>query len=223
MREVQKLLKELPKEQSELVKDIVPAQITVSGIQRVLQILLAERVSIRDLPTILEGIADGAAGHAQSGEPRRARARAAGAPALRAAHDARRLSAADRARRPNGSRPSPNRSSARATTAASPCSPRGSPSSSTRCARNSRTAGARGRGAGAGHLARHPAVRARHRRALPRADAGAVAGGDSPARAAQDGGQHLIAMPISGQWKAARPPARRLPPPSVRGHRSQFS
>jgi len=57
--EVQKLLKELPKEQSELVKDIVPAQITISGIQRVLQILLAERVSIRDLSTILEGIADG--------------------------------------------------------------------------------------------------------------------------------------------------------------------
>ncbi len=56
--EVQKLLKELPKEQGELVKDIVPAQITMSGIQRVLQILLAERVSIRDLATILEGIAD---------------------------------------------------------------------------------------------------------------------------------------------------------------------
>jgi flagellar biosynthesis protein FlhA len=30
----------------------------VSGIQRVLQLLLAERVSIRDLSTILEGIAD---------------------------------------------------------------------------------------------------------------------------------------------------------------------
>jgi len=57
--EVQKLLKELPKEQSELIKDIVPSQITVSGIQRVLQNLLAERVSIRDLSTILEGIADG--------------------------------------------------------------------------------------------------------------------------------------------------------------------
>jgi flagellar biosynthesis protein FlhA len=57
--EVQKLIKELPKEQSELVKDIVPSLITVSGIQRVLQILLAERVSIRDLSTILEGIADG--------------------------------------------------------------------------------------------------------------------------------------------------------------------
>jgi flagellar biosynthesis protein FlhA len=56
--EVQKLLKELPKEQSELVKDIVPSQVTISGIQRVLQLLLAERVSIRDLSTILEGIAD---------------------------------------------------------------------------------------------------------------------------------------------------------------------
>src|SRR6185312_6863440 len=56
--EVQKLIKELPKEQAELVKDIVPSQITVSGIQRVLQHLLNERVSIRDLATILEGIAD---------------------------------------------------------------------------------------------------------------------------------------------------------------------
>ncbi|HSY56713.1 MAG TPA: flagellar biosynthesis protein FlhA, partial [Bradyrhizobium sp.] len=56
--EVQKLLKDLPKEQGELVKDIVPAQITISGIQRVLQLLLAERISIRDLSTILEGIAD---------------------------------------------------------------------------------------------------------------------------------------------------------------------
>ena len=56
--EVQKLLKDLPKEQGELVKDIVPAQVTISGIQRVLQLLLAERISIRDLSTILEGIAD---------------------------------------------------------------------------------------------------------------------------------------------------------------------
>jgi flagellar biosynthesis protein FlhA len=57
--EVQKLLKELPKEQADLTKDLVPALITTSGIQRVLQILLGERVSIRDLSTILEGIADG--------------------------------------------------------------------------------------------------------------------------------------------------------------------
>ncbi len=59
--EVQKLLKDLPKEQGELVKDIVPAQVTISGIQRVLQLLLAERISIRDLSTILEGIADAVA------------------------------------------------------------------------------------------------------------------------------------------------------------------
>jgi flagellar biosynthesis protein FlhA len=59
--EVQKLVKELPKEQSELIKDIVPSLITIPGVQRVLQILLAERVSIRDLSTILEGIADGLA------------------------------------------------------------------------------------------------------------------------------------------------------------------
>jgi flagellar biosynthesis protein FlhA len=56
--EVQKLLKDLPKEQAELVKDIVPSQVSVSGIQRVLQLLLNERVSIRDLGTILEGIAE---------------------------------------------------------------------------------------------------------------------------------------------------------------------
>ena len=59
--EVQKLIKELPKEQGELVKDIVPSQVTISGIQRVLQLLLAERISIRDLSTILEGIADAVA------------------------------------------------------------------------------------------------------------------------------------------------------------------
>jgi flagellar biosynthesis protein FlhA len=56
--EVSKLIKDLPKEQGELVKDIVPSQISISGIQRVLQNLLAERVSIRDLATILEGIAE---------------------------------------------------------------------------------------------------------------------------------------------------------------------
>jgi flagellar biosynthesis protein FlhA len=56
--EVQKLVKDLPKEQGELIKDIVPSQITISGIQRVLQLLLAERISVRDLSTILEGIAD---------------------------------------------------------------------------------------------------------------------------------------------------------------------
>jgi flagellar biosynthesis protein FlhA len=56
--ETQKLLDELPKEHQKLVADLVPGQISVSGVQRVLQALLGERVSIRDLPNVLEGIAE---------------------------------------------------------------------------------------------------------------------------------------------------------------------
>ncbi|MFP9139156.1 flagellar biosynthesis protein FlhA [Devosia sp. XGJD_8] len=55
---VQTLLSGLPKEQQKLVEDIVPGLISVSGVQRVLQTLLNERISIRDLSTILEGIAE---------------------------------------------------------------------------------------------------------------------------------------------------------------------
>jgi len=44
----------------------VPAQISVGGIQRVLQALLAERVSVRDLPTILEGIQEAAGNQARA-------------------------------------------------------------------------------------------------------------------------------------------------------------
>ncbi len=60
--ETQKLLDELPREQQKLVSDLVAAQISLGGIQRVLQALLAERVSIRDLPTILEGVQEACAG-----------------------------------------------------------------------------------------------------------------------------------------------------------------
>ena len=63
--ETQKLLDELPREHQKLVADLIPAQIGTAGVQRVLQALLAERVSIRDLPTILEGIADALAGGAR--------------------------------------------------------------------------------------------------------------------------------------------------------------
>ncbi|MCA1952038.1 MAG: flagellar biosynthesis protein FlhA [Hyphomicrobiales bacterium] len=56
--EVQKLIKDLPKAHQDLVKEMVPSQIAMTGIQRVLQLLLAERVSIRDLGTILEAIAE---------------------------------------------------------------------------------------------------------------------------------------------------------------------
>ncbi|MBB2203578.1 flagellar biosynthesis protein FlhA [Gluconacetobacter takamatsuzukensis] len=55
----QSLLDELPREQQKLVNDLIPSQVTLSTVQRVLQSLLAERVSIRDLPTILESIQEG--------------------------------------------------------------------------------------------------------------------------------------------------------------------
>ena len=58
--EVQKLLKELPAEQKKLVDDLVPAVVTATTLQRVLQALLRERVSIRDLGVILEGVAEAA-------------------------------------------------------------------------------------------------------------------------------------------------------------------
>jgi len=63
--ETQKLLDELDKDHQALIADLIPAQISLGGIQRVLQNLLAERVSIRDLPTILEGIAE-ACGHTRN-------------------------------------------------------------------------------------------------------------------------------------------------------------
>jgi flagellar biosynthesis protein FlhA len=57
--ETQKLLDECASHHQKLVADVVPSQITVGGLQRVLQNLLGERVSIRDLPTILEAISEG--------------------------------------------------------------------------------------------------------------------------------------------------------------------
>ena len=54
--ETQRLLDELDKDHQKLIEDLVPNLITVGGIQRVLQNLLIERVSIRDLATILEAI-----------------------------------------------------------------------------------------------------------------------------------------------------------------------
>ena len=59
--ETQNLLDELPTQHQKLVGDVIPSQIAVGGVQRVLQNLLGERVSIRDLPTILEGISEACA------------------------------------------------------------------------------------------------------------------------------------------------------------------
>ncbi|MBI1199378.1 MAG: flagellar biosynthesis protein FlhA [Phenylobacterium sp.] len=58
--EVQKLLKDLPAEQKKLADDLIPNTVSATTIQRVLQTLLRERVSVRDLPAILEGIGEAA-------------------------------------------------------------------------------------------------------------------------------------------------------------------
>jgi flagellar biosynthesis protein FlhA len=59
--ETQKLLDEMPSSHQKLVADVIPSKISVTGLQRVLQNLVGERVSIRDLPTILEGVAEASA------------------------------------------------------------------------------------------------------------------------------------------------------------------
>ena len=188
--EVQKLIKELPKEQSELMKDIVPAQITVSGIQRVLQILLAERVSIRDLSTILEGIADGLATtrnttmlaeHVRARLARQLCAQHVGAG--RHAVDHRAHGEVGAGLRRIDHRPRRRQKPRHAALEAHRIHQSG--------AREIRAGRARGRGAGARHLACGSSIRARHRRALPRPDHGTGAVRDSPAGAAAHGRQYL--------------------------------
>ena len=56
--ETQKLLDDLPAGEQKLIADIIPTVISVSAVQRVLQNLLSEKISIRDLPTIIESIAE---------------------------------------------------------------------------------------------------------------------------------------------------------------------
>ncbi len=59
--ETQKLIDDLAVEHKRLISDLIPAQASFGTVQRVLQALLAERVSIRDLPTILEGMQEAVA------------------------------------------------------------------------------------------------------------------------------------------------------------------
>ncbi|MBY0356242.1 MAG: flagellar biosynthesis protein FlhA [Rickettsiales bacterium] len=56
--EAQKLLDDMGKDHQKLIAETIPSQITVNSVQRVMQNLLAEMVSIRDLPTIIEAIAE---------------------------------------------------------------------------------------------------------------------------------------------------------------------
>ena len=58
--ETNQLLTALKAENAGLVEELVPNLVSVGDIQKVLQNLLRERVSIRDLPTICQAIADGA-------------------------------------------------------------------------------------------------------------------------------------------------------------------
>ncbi len=56
--ETQRLLDELPVDYQKLVAEVIPAKMSVTGLQRILQNLVSERVSIRDLPSILEGVSE---------------------------------------------------------------------------------------------------------------------------------------------------------------------
>ena len=56
--EVQKLIRELPKEHQKLVEDTIPSSMSWAALQRVLQNLLRERVSIRDLGAIVEAASE---------------------------------------------------------------------------------------------------------------------------------------------------------------------
>jgi flagellar biosynthesis protein FlhA len=58
--ETKKLIDALQPKHKNLVSDLIPSIVTIATVQRVLQTLLAERISIRDLSTILEAIAEAA-------------------------------------------------------------------------------------------------------------------------------------------------------------------
>ncbi len=56
--ETEKLLDEIREGHGKLIDEMIPAQMSVGILQKVLQSLLKERVSIRDLPSILEALSD---------------------------------------------------------------------------------------------------------------------------------------------------------------------
>ncbi len=52
------LLDQLPDQSPKVVEEIVPAIVSVAVLHRTLRSLLAERVPVRDVPTILETLAE---------------------------------------------------------------------------------------------------------------------------------------------------------------------
>ena len=58
--ETQKLLDKMADDHKQLIKDVIPDIVSVASLQKVLQNLLSEMISIRDMPSILESVADAA-------------------------------------------------------------------------------------------------------------------------------------------------------------------
>lgn len=57
-QDVQLLLDNLKQTHPTVVSELIPAQLTVGQVQRILQVLLAEGISIRDLASVLEKVSD---------------------------------------------------------------------------------------------------------------------------------------------------------------------
>src|SRR4029453_16390212 len=57
-KDMRALLERLEPEYRRLIEEIAPSQISYSGIQAVLKLLLAERISVRNLHLILEAVAE---------------------------------------------------------------------------------------------------------------------------------------------------------------------
>ncbi len=66
--ETQQLLDHMAKESPKLVEDLVPKQLSLTTVQKVLQNLLDEKVHIRDMRTILETLAEHASRNADADE-----------------------------------------------------------------------------------------------------------------------------------------------------------
>ena len=78
-QDAKKLLDRVAVDNSKVVEDLVPKLLPLATVQRVLQNLLRERVSIRDAVSILEALGEAAGEHPQPGAAHRIRA--AGDPA----------------------------------------------------------------------------------------------------------------------------------------------
>ncbi len=57
-QEVQHLMDNLQKQAPKVIEELIPSVLTIGGVQQVLSLLLREQVSIRDLRTIVETLAD---------------------------------------------------------------------------------------------------------------------------------------------------------------------